>query len=68
MKLEVKNLVKKFKANIAVNNISFTIDKNNTLGLLGPNGCGKTTSRHDVGMITPTSVKFILTILILIQK
>ncbi len=56
MKLEVKNLVKKFKANIAVNNISFTIDKNNTLGLLGPNGCGKTTSiGMMLGLITPTS-------------
>ena len=56
MKLEVKNLVKKFKANIAVNNISFTIDKNNTLGLLGPNGCGKTTSiGMMLGLITPSS-------------
>jgi ABC-type multidrug transport system ATPase subunit len=42
MKLEVKNLVKKFKTTIAVNNISFEIKKNDTLGLLGPNGCGKT--------------------------
>ena len=48
MKLEVKNLVKKFKSSIAVNNISFEIDKNKTLGLLGPNGCGKTTS---IGMM-----------------
>ena len=44
MKLEVKNLIKKFKSTVAVNNISFEIKKNNTLGLLGPNGCGKTTS------------------------
>jgi len=48
MKLEVKNLVKKFKSTIAVNNISLEIEKNNTLGLLGPNGCGKTTS---IGMM-----------------
>ena len=56
MKLEVKNLVKKFKSTIAVNNVSFEIKKNNTLGLLGPNGCGKTTSiGMMLGLITPTS-------------
>ena len=55
MKLEVKNLVKKFKSTIAVNNISLEIEKNNTLGLLGPNGCGKTTSiGMMLGLITPT--------------
>jgi ABC-2 type transport system ATP-binding protein len=56
MKLEIKNLVKKFKSTIAVNNVSFEIEKNNTLGLLGPNGCGKTTSiGMMLGLITPTS-------------
>ena len=56
MKLEVKNLVKKFKSTIAVNNISFDIKKNSTLGLLGPNGCGKTTSiGMMLGLITPSS-------------
>lgn len=56
MKLEVKNLVKKFKSTLAVNNISFDIEKNKTLGLLGPNGCGKTTSIGMIlGLITPSS-------------
>ena len=56
MKLEVKNLIKKFKSTVAVNNISFEIKKNNTLGLLGPNGCGKTTSiGMMLGLITPSS-------------
>ena len=56
MKIEVKNLFKKFKSLIAVNNISFNIEKNKTLGLLGPNGCGKTTSiGMMLGLITPTS-------------
>ncbi|MDA8584471.1 ABC transporter ATP-binding protein [bacterium] len=56
MKLKVKNLLKKFKSTIAVNNISLEIEKNNTLGLLGPNGCGKTTSiGMMLGLITPTS-------------
>jgi ABC-2 type transport system ATP-binding protein len=56
MKLEIRNLVKKFNSTIAVNNISFEIKKNKTLGLLGPNGCGKTTSiGMMLGLITPTS-------------
>ncbi|MDC1212619.1 ABC transporter ATP-binding protein [Pelagibacteraceae bacterium] len=61
MKLEVKNLVKKFRSTLAVNNISFEIEKNKTLGLLGPNGCGKTTSiGMMLGLITPTSGKIII--------
>jgi len=56
MKLEIKNLTKKFNSTIAVNNISLKIEKNKTLGLLGPNGCGKTTSiGMMLGLITPTS-------------
>lgn len=56
MKLEVKNLVKKFKSTLAVNNINLKLEKNKTLGLLGPNGCGKTTSiGMMLGLITPTS-------------
>ena len=48
MKLEVKNLEKKFKNFTAVNNINFLINEGQTLGLLGPNGCGKTTT---IGML-----------------
>ena len=56
MKLEIKNLLKKFNSIMAVNNISFEIEKNKTLGLLGPNGCGKTTSiGMMLGLITPTA-------------
>ena len=56
MKLEIKNLVKKFNSIVAVDNISFKIEKSKTLGLLGPNGCGKTTSiGMMLGLITPTS-------------
>ena len=56
MNIEVKNLTKKFKNFIAVNNINFTLEKNKTLGLLGPNGCGKTTSIGMIlGLITPTA-------------
>ena len=56
MKLEVKNLSKKFKDVFAVKNISFNVPKNKTLGLLGPNGCGKTTSiGMMLGLIEPSS-------------
>ena len=56
MKLKVKNLIKNFNSTIAVNDISFEIENNKTLGLLGPNGCGKTTSiGMMLGLITPTS-------------
>ena len=56
MNIEVKNLTKKFKNFTAVNNINFTLENNKTLGLLGPNGCGKTTSIGMIlGLITPTS-------------
>jgi len=56
MSVEVINLRKKFNNFTAVNNINFSIKKNTTLGLLGPNGCGKTTTIGMIlGLITPTS-------------
>jgi ABC-2 type transport system ATP-binding protein len=61
MNISVKNLSKKFNNFTAVNNINFTLDKNKTLGLLGPNGCGKTTSIGMLlGLITPTSGKILI--------
>jgi len=56
MDIKVKNLSKKFNNFLAVNNISFTLEKNKILGLLGSNGCGKTTSiGMMLGLINPTS-------------
>ena len=56
MDIKVQNLTKKFKNYLAVNNISFNLEKNKTLGLLGPNGCGKTTSiGMMLGLISPSS-------------
>lgn len=53
--LEVRNLTKKFKQ-IAVNNISFDVEKGNVYGLLGPNGSGKsTTFGMLLSTINPTS-------------
>ena len=61
MFIQIKNLTKKFKNNLAVNNINFSIEKNNVLGLLGPNGCGKTTSiGMMLGLIKPTSGQIII--------
>ncbi len=61
MELRVKNLSKKFNNVNAVSNVTFTIEKNKTLGLLGPNGCGKTTSiGMMLGLITPTSGKIFI--------
>ena len=54
--IEVNNLVKQFKNSLAVNNISFKINKGTITGLLGPNGCGKTTTMGMMlGLIKPTS-------------
>ena len=56
MDIKVRNLTKKFKTYLAVNNINFSLKKNKTLGMLGPNGCGKTTSiGMMLGLITPSS-------------
>ena len=61
MFIQIKNIKKKFKNNFAVNGINFEIDKDRTLGLLGPNGCGKTTSIGMIlGLIKPTSGEIII--------
>ena len=41
--IEVKNLVKKYGNQFAVNDISFTVEEGKIYGLLGPNGAGKST-------------------------
>ena len=54
--IEVNNLIKQFKNSSAVNNLSFKINKGTITGLLGPNGCGKTTTiGMMLGLIKPTS-------------
>ena len=61
MFIQIKNLSKKYKDTVAVNNINFSIEKNKTLGLLGPNGCGKTTSiGMMLGLIKPTSGEILI--------
>ncbi len=48
MFIEIKNLTKIYNNYSAVNKINFIMEKNKTVGLLGPNGCGKTTT---IGMM-----------------
>ena len=54
--IEVKNLVKKYNKKTAVNNLNFGIKNGEIIGLLGPNGCGKTTTIGMLlGLLKPTS-------------
>ena len=56
MTIEVKNLNKQYNNILAVKNINFKINKGSIIGLLGPNGCGKTTTIGMLlGLIKPTS-------------
>ena len=41
--VNVEKLTKKFDSNIAINNISFSIKTGKIIGLIGPDGAGKTT-------------------------
>ena len=61
MLIEVNNLTKIYNKYVAVNKVNFKIEKNKTIGLLGPNGCGKTTSIGMLlGLITPTEGKILI--------
>ncbi|MBI1965269.1 MAG: ATP-binding cassette domain-containing protein [Betaproteobacteria bacterium] len=56
--IRVENLTKAFGPKLAVNNVSFTVERGEVLGFLGPNGAGKsTTMRMVTGFIPPTSGK-----------
>ena len=56
MTIEITNLNKQYNNILAVKNINFKINKGSIVGLLGPNGCGKTTTIGMIlGLIKPTS-------------
>ena len=59
--IEVINLSKTYKNKQAVKDISFNISGNEIIGLLGPNGCGKTTTIAMIlGLLKPTSGKVLI--------
>ena len=59
--LEVIKLSKVYNKKKAVNNISFKVDRNEIIGILGPNGCGKTTTIGMIlGLLKPTAGKVLI--------
>jgi ABC-2 type transport system ATP-binding protein len=55
MSIEIKNLLKEYGEQKAVNNISFKVDKGEIVGFLGPNGAGKSTTMKIItGYLQPT--------------
>jgi len=54
--IKVRNLTKKYGNHVAVNNISFNIERGKIYGLLGPNGAGKSTTMNILtGCLAATS-------------
>ena len=54
--INVNGLTKRYARNVAVDNISFEVEKGQIVGFLGPNGAGKTTTiRLLLGLIRPTA-------------
>lgn len=54
--LDVKDLTRRFGGLVAVNRVSFTVNKDEIFGLIGPNGAGKTTLFNLIsGLLQPSS-------------
>ncbi|MDX2081449.1 MAG: ABC transporter ATP-binding protein [Terrimicrobiaceae bacterium] len=54
--IEVRDLVRKFGSRTVLNGVSFTVEKGDTLIIMGGSGCGKSTLlRHIIGAMRPTS-------------
>ena len=55
MKIEVKDLTKRYGPQLAIDHINFTVNKGEIVGFLGPNGAGKTTTMKIItNFIAPT--------------
>ena len=53
--LEVSNMRKSFGGITAVDGVSFAVQEGEILGLIGPNGCGKSTLFNCIlGQLTPS--------------
>ena len=53
--IEINNLTKRYGDFLAVDNISFNVEKGKILGFLGPNGAGKTTTMRIITGFMPPS-------------
>ena len=51
--IDVTNISKTFGKTVAVNNVSFEVERGRIFGLLGPNGAGKTTTIRMINFIMP---------------
>ena len=61
MILQTKNIYKKYKHRMVVNDVSVQVEQGEIVGLLGPNGAGKTTTFYMiVGLIKPFAGKVLL--------
>ena len=59
--IEVSNLVKKYGDHVAVDDLSFKVEKGQIYGFLGPNGAGKTTTMNMItGYIASTQGKIVI--------
>ena len=58
--LQIQNITKKFINHLALDDVSFNIDKGKVFGLLGPNGAGKTTLIRILTRITTPDVGEVL--------
>lgn len=59
--IEVNNLVKRYGTHLAVDHLSFTVEKGQILGFLGPNGAGKSTTMNMLtGYISATEGSIVI--------
>ena len=59
--LEVIGLSKTYNTKEAVKEVSFKVNQNEIIGILGPNGCGKTTTiGMMLGLVSPTSGEILI--------
>ena len=51
--IDVRDLVRKYGSTVAVDHVSFTVERGELFGLLGPNGAGKTTTISVLSTLLP---------------
>ncbi len=56
MSIVLQNVSKTYKSSLAVNNISFTLNKGEIVGFIGPNGAGKSTTMKIINGYIPQTI------------